>query len=140
MVELVPVPFERRDELQRLLADYLYEFDGRTDPYPYFDAYWEEPERSPYFIADGGDVAGLALIRARDGGWSIAEFSVVPDRRRGGVGRDAVERLAELARAAGAAHLEAKVHLDNAKAFLFWTACGFQLVSDDGVLITRRRL
>jgi hypothetical protein len=29
---------EERDELGRLLADYLFEFDGRTGPYPYLDA------------------------------------------------------------------------------------------------------
>jgi hypothetical protein len=27
-----------REQLRRLLADYLLEFDGRTEPYPYFDA------------------------------------------------------------------------------------------------------
>ena len=140
MVELVPVTFERRDELQRLLADYLHEFDGRTEPYPHFDAYWEEPERAPYFIVDGGDVAGLVLIRVLDGGWSIAEFSVVPARRRGGVGHHAVEALAQRARGAGAHYLEAKIHPGNGTAFLFWTACGFELVSSDGVLITRRAL
>ena len=39
---------EHREELRRLLGDYLFEFDGRTEPYPYFDAYWQEPERVPF--------------------------------------------------------------------------------------------
>lgn len=28
-----------RETVGRLLAEYLFEFDGRTEPYPYFDAY-----------------------------------------------------------------------------------------------------
>jgi len=36
-----------RNVLRRLLADYLFEFDGRTARYPYFDAYWSERERIP---------------------------------------------------------------------------------------------
>jgi hypothetical protein len=43
-----------REVLRQLLSDYLLEFDGRTEPYPYFDAYWGEPERLPFLIeADG---------------------------------------------------------------------------------------
>lgn len=131
-----------RDRLERLLADYLFEFDGRTDPYPYLDAYWEEPERSPFLIEVDGEIAGVCLIRRRDDGWSIAEFSVVPERRRGGVGREAVEALAARARSDGASHLEAKVHPDNREALPFWLAVGFSEVEGPGtgVTVTRRPL
>jgi len=129
-----------REEVRRLLADYLHEFDGRTDPYPYLDAYWAEPARLPFLIEAGGAVVGLCLIRVRDGGWSIAEFYVVPGKRRAGVGREAVELVAGHARAAGAAHLEAKVHPANREALPFWVGVGFRAVEAPGVTITRRSL
>lgn len=129
-----------RETLRRLLADYLFEFDGRTEPYPYFDAYWSEPERLPLLIEADGELAGFCLIRVVDDGWSIAEFSVLPARRRTGVGRAAVNIIIERASAAAARYLEAKVHPDNGTALLFWLAAGFRVVDAPGVIITRRYL
>jgi predicted acetyltransferase len=129
-----------REVVARLLGDYLLEFDGRTAPYPYLDAYWEEPGRLPLLIESDGEVVGLCLIRLRDGSWSIAEFTVVPERRRSGIGRAAVEALAALAGAADAARLEAKVHPDNRQALPFWLAAGFHEVDAPGVIVTRREL
>jgi ribosomal protein S18 acetylase RimI-like enzyme len=129
-----------RQRLRGLLAAYLFEFDGRTEPYPYFDAYWSEPERLPFLIEADGEVVGLCLIRIRDGGWDIAEFSITPDHRRSGIGRAAVEAVAERARAAGAAHLQAKVHPDNREALGFWLAVGFRVEDAPGVVVTRRDL
>jgi ribosomal protein S18 acetylase RimI-like enzyme len=140
-VTLREAGLDDREQLRRLLADYLYEFDGRTEPYPYFDAYWTEPDRLPFLIVADGEAVGICLVRTReDGGWSIAEFSVVPARRRAGVGRQAVEELAVRARAAGAAHLEAKVHPGNLQALPFWLAAGFREVGRDGAVVTRREL
>jgi GNAT superfamily N-acetyltransferase len=139
-VTLREATLEDRDQLGRLLADYLYEFDGRTDPYPYLDAYWSEPERLPFLIDEDGEVAGFCLIRVRDGGWDIAEFSVTPARRLSGVGRLTVEAVVERARAAGAAHLQAKVHPDNQKALPFWLAVGFREQEAPGVIVTRLAL
>ncbi len=126
--------------MRRLLADYLFEFDGRTEPYPYFGAYWQETERLPFLIEAAGDTAGLCLVRVQGNGWDIAEFTVVPERRRSGVGRAAVEILAELARAAGVRHLVAKVHPDNPEALPFWLAAGFCEVDAPGPIVTRREL
>lgn len=141
-VTLRDAQLDDRDLLRRLLADYLFEFDGRTEPYPYLDAYWEEPERRPFLIVVDGEVVGLCLIRGRDGGWSIAEFAVQADRRRGGVGRAAVDALAARAQSDGAAHLEAKVHPDNREALPFWLAVGFSETEGPGtgVTVTRRAL
>ncbi len=133
---------EDRGELGLLLADYLFEFDGRTERYPYLDAYWEEPERLPFLIETDGEIVGLCLIRRRGEGWSIAEFSVIPSRRRSGVGAAAVEELAVRARSEGATYLEAKVHPDNHGALPFWLAAGFSEVEplETGVTVTRRPL
>jgi hypothetical protein len=42
-VELRDARIDDRDGVERLLGEYLFEFDGRTGPYPDLDAYWEEP-------------------------------------------------------------------------------------------------
>jgi predicted acetyltransferase len=141
-VSLRPARLHERDRLKGLLAEYLFEFDGRTEPYPYLDAYWEEPERQPFLIEANGEVAGLCLIRRRNGGWSIAEFWVQPDQRCSGVGRAAVEAVADLGSAEGASFLEAKVHPTNREALPFWLAVGFSEVEEPGtgVTVTRRPL
>jgi ribosomal protein S18 acetylase RimI-like enzyme len=131
-----------RELLWQLLADYLHEFDGRTTPYPYFDAYWTEPERLPFLITTDDAFAGFCLVRGVKGAWQIAEFSVLPELRRSGIGREATEELAARARAAGASHLEAKVHPDNREALPFWLAARFEIavVLDSGAIVTRRDL
>lgn len=139
-VALRDVTIDDRLELERLLAEYLFEFDGRTEPYPYLDAYWTEAERLPFLIEADDETVGICLIRIRDGGWSIAEFAVTPAHRGDGIGRAAVELLAERARAGGAEHLEAKIHPDNEQAFGFWSAVGFERIPSPTVLTTRRQL
>jgi GNAT superfamily N-acetyltransferase len=141
-VQLREAQLDDRDRLKRLLADYLFEFDGRTESYPYLDAYWEEPERLPLLIETDGDLVGLCLIRRRGDGWSIAEFSVIPSQRGRGIGGGAVEALAARAGSEGAAFLEAKVHPDNHEALPFWLALGFSEVEGPGtgVTVTRRSL
>ena len=93
-VSLREAQLDDRAQLEQLLADYLFEFDGRTGPYPYLDAYWEESDRLPFLIEAEGEVVGLCLIRRRDDSWSIAEFWVIPSQRRGGVGGAAVKEVA----------------------------------------------
>jgi predicted acetyltransferase len=141
-VTLRDAQLDDRERLQRLLRQYLFEFDGRTEPYPYLDAYWDEPERLPFLIEVDGEVVGLCLIRRRDVGWSIAEFFVRADRRRRGVGRAAVEAVAARARSDRAVYLEAKVHPDNRDALPFWLTVGFGEVAGPGtgVTVTRRGL
>jgi predicted acetyltransferase len=141
-VRLRDAQLEDRDRLASLLADYLFEFDGRTEPYPDLGSYWEMPEHLPFLIEIDGEDVGLCLIRRCDSGWRIAEFSVLPDRRRGGVGRAAVDAVAARARAEGVAYLEAKVHPNNREALPFWLAAGFSEIEGPGtgVTITRRAL
>jgi ribosomal protein S18 acetylase RimI-like enzyme len=139
-VRLSEATNEDRPHVERLLAEYLFEFDGRTEPYPYLDAYWTEDERLPLLIESDGRAVGICLIRIRDGGWSIAEFAVTPSHRGAGIGRAAVEELANRAHAAGAAHLEAKIHPDNEQAFGFWSAVGFERIPSPTVLTSRRQL
>jgi predicted acetyltransferase len=139
-VTVRPAKESDRELLRRLVAEYLFEFDGSTGPYPYFDAYWDEPERLPFLIEANGTVVGFCLVRVRDDCWSIAEFSVLAEQRRAGVGRAAVDAIAELARAAESTHLEAKVHPSNRAALPFWLGIGFDEVAAPGVIVTRRKL
>ena len=118
-----------RELLRRLLADYLFEFDGRTDPYPDFDAYWAVPDHMPLLIESRGEVVGFCLIRVRDDGWTIAEFSVVPEHAGPASDGRRSTMVVQSARAAGAMRLEAKVNPDNREALPFWIAVGFHEVS-----------
>ena len=129
-----------REQLQRLLAVYLFEFDGRRTRIPYPTRTGKSPSGCSFLIEVDGEVVGLCLIRRRDDGWSIAEFSVLADRRRGGVGRAAVDALVARARSDSAAYLEAKVHRDNRGALPFWLAVGFSEIEGPGtgVTVTRR--
>jgi predicted acetyltransferase len=129
-----------RDVVTQLLADYLLEFDGRTEPYPCLDAYWGETERLPLLVESGDEIVGVCLVRRRRDGWSIAELSIVPARRHGGCGRAAVEALVDRARSDRAAYLEAKVHPDNTAALPFWRAVGFVDTPGPGtgVIVLRR--
>ena len=67
---------------------------------------------------------------------------MLPDRRRAGVGRAAVDALAARACAEGVGYLEAKVHPNNCEALPFWLAVGFIEIEGPGtgVTVTRRPL
>jgi ribosomal protein S18 acetylase RimI-like enzyme len=129
-----------QDLLRRLLAAYLFEFDGQTEPYRYLAAYWVEPERLPFLIESEGEIAGLALVRVRGREWTIAEFSVIPEMRRKGVGSKAVAAVVQRADAAGARYVEATVQIDKLEALAFWRACGFRVVREDDPTVMRREI
>lgn len=93
-----------RDVLFRLLQYSLYEEsahdgneigeDGLFD-YPWFDAYFTDPDREAYLIRcrDSGKLVGFAMVntclKRAPSGHSIAEFMVLPQYRRRGAGRAA---------------------------------------------------
>ena len=60
--------------------------------YPWFALYWESPRRYPYLLRSAGEIAGFALVRAKDDDettdwdFALAEFFVLPKERRRGVG------------------------------------------------------
>ena len=94
---------EKRDALFRLLQYSLFEesltdFNDMNDDalfdYPWFDAYFVEPQREAYFIREqgSGKLLGFAMVRMHeDGRHSIAEFLVLPKYRRLGVGTQAAK-------------------------------------------------
>ena len=137
-VTLAPVAERDLDALFAIFADYWAELDAADPltPLPYGvpeyrRALLDDREgRELLWLLVGGTRAGFAFTRI-DEDWpdnalvaEVSEFYVLPEHRRGGIGRAAVAALAERCRAAGATRLEADVLSGNAAALAFWRACG----------------
>lgn len=97
--------------LANLMQDYLAEFDTFDSVeqdadgqyrYPYFNHYWEDPNRYPFLIREAGEIAGFALLRYEadpltgKGVMQVAEFFVTKPFRRRGIGAAAATRLWDL--------------------------------------------
>ncbi|MCE7929230.1 MAG: GNAT family N-acetyltransferase [Dehalococcoidia bacterium] len=90
------------DAIENLLQLYLHELsafgsreageDGRY-PYPYLPLYWSEQGRWPFLLRVDGNVAGFALVRQVEGRFQMAEFYVLREYRRCGVGERAARLL-----------------------------------------------
>jgi predicted acetyltransferase len=93
-VEVVAIPETEKPLLWARLQDYIRElmpYDGGPIPadgvfrYPYFDAYWQEPEqRWPFWGAVDGRRAAFALVRRGEERFEMAEFYSFPEFRRSG--------------------------------------------------------
>jgi predicted acetyltransferase len=152
-VRLAPAALADKPALWEMMARYLVEHARKVDPasvqgppeYAYFDSYWIEPERRPYWIEADGARAGFVLVNA----WSpsglgtersIAEFCVDPPWRRRGFGLAA-------ALAAFRAHpgqWELRVYRLNGEGMAFWPraiqaagATRWQVIEREDVVIHR---
>jgi predicted acetyltransferase len=142
-VQVERAPVALRPSLRNLLTAYLAEFaarEGRVPergqaghvPYRFFDGYWGEPERTPFTIRCSDEVVGFCLLRDVGDAWSIAEFYVVPNRRREGVGSAAVAAIKDYCRRAGTHRvLIANTLRSNDAARTFWLRQGFQTIGED---------
>jgi predicted acetyltransferase len=106
-VNLALVPQTQKHTLANLMQLYRYdsslynadEIDasGSFSLGQYFDAYWAEPERHPFFVKLGDKLAGFALVRQFEPGkHSVAEFFVMRPYRRQGVGQRAAAYLFDM--------------------------------------------
>src|SRR5262249_43623401 len=93
-VRLAPAGIGDKSVVHRLLEFNAYEFSrfngADVDRHPSFgyrhlDHYWTEPDRHPYLIEVGTQLAGVVLVRSGTP-HSMAEFLVLPKYRRSGVG------------------------------------------------------
>ena len=87
------VPVSQKDEMRKYFYSYLmelsqfdpdikFEEDG-TPIYRWFDCYWEDKDRFPFYFIVDREIAGLALIRALAlNKHEIAEFYVCPEFRK----------------------------------------------------------
>ena len=101
-------------EFARLFDDAALDEHGRFG-YSWLDNYWTEPERHPFLIRVSGRIGGLVLVRGNDP-YSVAEFLVMPQYRRRGVGIVAARRVFEMFGGAWSIHEVAA----NAEAVAFW--------------------
>ena len=102
-IEIHEVPREGKSVLKQLMDEYLAELIqyAGDDPdeyapleYRYFDLYWSEPSRSPFFVLVDNRLAGFVLVRkdvadhiARgESKNTIAEFFIIPSYRLQGIG------------------------------------------------------
>ena len=75
------------DELSRFPNENLdYKDENGTYLYPYLNIYWREDERFPYLLYDGGKLVGFALVRQDGEHWEMAEYYIIPEFRRRGLG------------------------------------------------------
>jgi len=102
-----PASLNDKQILANLMQLHLYEI-SRIDkrpigpdglfPYPPFEEYWRDPERSPYLIMADGRLAGFALVDShpatpRPTDFALTEFFVLASMRKLGVGVEALRNL-----------------------------------------------
>ncbi|MDD7428205.1 MAG: GNAT family N-acetyltransferase [Oscillospiraceae bacterium] len=131
MVELTLVTENEKEILSALLEKYQYEFSqwDKKDVdekglygYEYFDCYFEEENRFPYFIKVDSRLAGFVMVSdypevpGTELDFCLSEFFVMHKYRRSGVGREAVRQLLE--RHYGRWQL--KRHPHNTASVYFW--------------------
>jgi len=105
-VELKLVPVDQKKELAGLMDVYLKEHHQfkqlakgpeSTKDYIYFDAYWEEAGRYPFFIYSENNCAGFVLVRTVNSiesvFYQVSEFYIIPECRLSGLGRRAIEQV-----------------------------------------------
>ena len=89
------VPQVKKEEMRTLFYEYLTElsqfdpdvkFDETGTPvYNWFDCYWQDKDRFPFYLIIDGKIAGLAMIRElEDLQYDFAEFYVRPKYRKDG--------------------------------------------------------
>ncbi|MDX5330068.1 MAG: GNAT family N-acetyltransferase [Caulobacteraceae bacterium] len=129
-VRLSPVRLDEKAALRADLDAYLIVHADLVDParrhgepthQPYYDAYWSEEGRRPFWILANGARAGFVLInRHAPSGLAcdaaVAEFCVLPAFRRMGLGRAAAHRAFALA----VGQWELQVHRANPVGMAFW--------------------
>lgn len=142
---------EEKPQLTNLLAECLSVLKKYSDvdvAYPYFETYWDRGERRwPYLIRESHQPVGFAFVNSwspsgRRTNFSMAEFYIVPDARRHGIGHDAAKTIL-----AHSGLLELSIILLNASAQRFWSravgaaqAHELEHIEPDGETIYRFRI
>lgn len=130
-IELIEVMEEEKSVLRHLLELYAYDFsefdaadvnEHGVYGYTYFDYYWTEDTRHPFFIRVDGKLAGFVLINEycyvspEPGTRSIAEFFVMRKYRRVGVGENVAVQVFDKF----PGNWEVIQHGDNEPSQIFW--------------------
>ncbi|MEO0770536.1 MAG: GNAT family N-acetyltransferase [Cyanobacteria bacterium J06649_4] len=126
-VNVVEVDIEQKEILASLMQFYRYDLSefnnddvdssGKLSVGKYFDVYWIETERHPFFIKQGNKLIGFALVRELcRHRYSVAEFFIMRKYRHLGFGRQAAFTLFD--RFKGEWHVAQEQN--NAIAQTFW--------------------
>lgn len=129
-IDIEEVHVNEKEILRNLMEKYDYEFsqyDNRDVNqlglygYDYFDCYWTEEGRYPFFIKVDGELAGFAMIGNymeifKDAKYSMSEFFIMYKYRKQGVGSNVAKRLFD--RFPGM--WELKRHPKNLASVIFW--------------------
>jgi predicted acetyltransferase len=125
-VEVVAVAQAEKPELWSFLQDYIAEMTAFVDvpridgvyPYEFFDLYWKDPNRFPFWALVDGERGGFALVRFADEhrAMQMAEFYITPAHRRSGIGLDFAHQI--LRRYPG--YWKIRQIATNAPAIAFW--------------------
>ena len=100
-VDVVDAALRDKPVLRNLLELYCYDFSefvpGDVDEhglfgYQYLDHYWTEADRAPLLFKVDGKWVGFALVRTGTP-HDMAEFFVLRNYRRGGIGRQAARAV-----------------------------------------------
>ena len=110
-IELIEVPESQKSVLRNMLELYEYDMSVYTDEelndcglygYKYFDYYWNEEKRFPYFIKCENVLCGFVLVNdycytlKGEEAMSIAEFFIMNKYRRFGIGRKIARQIFDL--------------------------------------------
>lgn len=91
--------------IRNLMQLYIYDMSefkhrevGSQGLYHYkdFDNYWSQPDHYPFLVRVGKSLAGFAFVRFIDGTADMAEFFVMREHRRRGVGAIAAKQLFDM--------------------------------------------
>jgi predicted acetyltransferase len=102
-LEIVAVPSSGKSDLWAMFQTYAAELaplvnlqpvDG-VFPYDYFDHYWQDEQRWPFWAVMDGKRIGFALVRfaPEHDAMQMAEFFILPAHRRGGSGMNFADGL-----------------------------------------------
>jgi len=94
--EIVAVPLSEKSDLWAMFQLYAAELaplvnlqptDG-VYPYAYFDDYWQDDQRWPFWAMQDGERVGFALVRfaPEHNAMQMAEFFILPAHRKDGNG------------------------------------------------------
>jgi len=130
----ITIELVKKDEkeiLRNLLEKYNYEFSQYTDTdvnniglygYDYFDNYWTENNRFPFFIKVNNKLAGFIMINDYpeikiETNYSLSEFFVMYKYRRLGIGKYVVNYIFDKFKG----KWQLKYHPKNEISKIFWT-------------------
>ena len=135
-----------RETLANLVQFYIHDFseflsaerklaveeDGRFSDLLRLDKYWNEPDRSVWFIRAGGQLAGFALLNTRSHcerpvDFNLGEFFVMRTFRREGVGPRAAIDLIQM----HAGQWEIAISARNPPALAFWPRVAAKVAGSD---------